>query len=84
MAKKITNAALAKKLGTELAKKADALQMSCNKIQQFINIPAGLLGGFKMLQKLKRQARLQQELVNVLREREQMFEDYYENVVETK
>lgn len=84
MAKKITNAALAKKLGNELAKKADALQKSCNKIQLFISAPVGLLGGFKMLQKLKRQARLQQELVDVLRERELMFNDYSENVVETK
>lgn len=84
MAKKITNAALAKKLGNELAKKADALQSSCNKINLFISAPVGLLGGYKMLQKLKRQARLQQELVDVLRDRELMFENYNENVVETK
>ena len=84
MAKKINNAALAKKLGQELSKKADALQKSCNKIHLFLTAPVGLLGGFKMLQKLKKQARIQQELVDVLRERKLMFENYSENVVETK
>lgn len=84
MAKKITNAALAKKLGNKVAKEADALQKSCNKLNLFISAPVGLLGGFKMLQKLKRQARLQQELVDVHRDRELMFNNYSENVVETK
>lgn len=84
MAKKISPATLAKSLGNECMKKADALQKSVNKVNAFIALPTGLLGGYKMLQKLKKQARVQQELVNILRDREVMFEKLSEPVVETK
>lgn len=84
MAKKISPATLAKNLGNELGKKADALQKSVNKVNAFIALPTGLLGGYKMMQKLKKQARVQQELVNILRSREAMFEKLSETVVETK
>jgi hypothetical protein len=84
MAKKVNPAALAKSLANKISKDADALQKGVNKVNAFIAVPTGLLGGYKMLQKLKKQARLQQELVNVLRDRESFFEEISENVVQGK
>jgi hypothetical protein len=84
MAKKISPATLAKTLANKVSKEADGLQKSVNKLTAFIALPTGLLGGYKMMQKLKKQARVQQELVNILRDREVMFEKLSETVVETK
>ena len=84
MTKKVNPVALAKSLGNKLAKDADALQKSVNKVNAFISVPTGLLGGYKMLQKLKKQARIQQELINVLREREVFFEEISKNVANGK
>ena len=84
MAKKVNPSALAKSLANKLSKEADGLQNAVNKLNAFIAVPTGLLGGYKMLQKLKKQARLQQELVNVLREREVFFEKISENVAQGK
>ena len=84
MAKKVNPSALAKSLASKLSKDADALQKGVNKVNAFISVPTGLLGGYKMLQKLKKQARIQQELVNVLREREVFFEEISQNVAQGK
>lgn len=84
MAKKVNPSALAKSLAHKLSKDADALQKGVNKVNAFISVPTGLLGGYKMLQKLKKQARIQQELVNVLREREVFFEEISQNVAQGK
>lgn len=84
MAKKVNPSALANSLANKLSKDADALQKGVDKVNAFISVPTGLLGGYKMLQKLKKQARLQQELVNVLREREVFFEKISENVEQGK
>lgn len=84
MAKKINPATLAKTLANKVSKEADGLQKAVNKLNAFIALPTGLLGGYKMMQKLKKQARVQQELVNILRDREVMFEKLSETVVETK
>lgn len=84
MAKKVNPSALAKSLANKVSKEADALQNAVNKLNAFITVPTGLLGGYKMLQKLKKQARLQQELIGVLREREVFFEKISENVAHSK
>ena len=84
MAKKVNPSALAKSLANKVSKEADGLQNAVNKLNAFIAVPTGLLGGYKMLQKLKKQARIQQELVNVLREREVFFEKISENVAQGK
>lgn len=84
MAKKVNPAALAKSLANKLSKDADALQKGVNKVNAFISVPTGLLGGYKMLQKLKKQARLQQELISVLRDREVFFEKISEDVAQGK
>ena len=84
MAKKVNPVALAKSLANKVSKEADGLQKAVNKVNAFISVPTGLLGGYKMLQKLKKQARIQQELVNVLRDREAMFKNYSENVAQGK
>lgn len=84
MAKKVNPSALAKSLANKVSKEADGLQKAVNKLNAFIAVPTGLLGGYKMLQKLKKQARIQQELVNVLREREVFFEEISKNVAQDK
>ena len=84
MAKKVNPSALAKSLANKVSKEADALQNAVNKLNAFITVPTGLLGGYKMLQKLKKQARLQQELIGVLREREVFLEKISENVAQGK
>jgi len=84
MAKKISTATLAKTLANKVSKEADGLQKSVNKLNAFIAHPTGLLGGINMMWKLKKQARVQQELVNILREREVMFKNLSETVVKTK
>lgn len=84
MAKKVNPVALAKSLANKVSKKANGLQNSVNRLNAFIAVPTGLLGGYKMLQKLKKQARIQQELVNVLREREVFFEEISKNVAQGK
>lgn len=84
MAKKVNPVALAKSLANKVSKEADRLTDSVNKLNAFIAVPTGLLGGYKMLQKLKKQARIQRELVNVLREREVFFEEISENVAQGK
>lgn len=84
MAKKVNPVALAKSLANKVSKEADGLQNAVNRLNAFIAVPTGLLGGYKMLQKLKKQARIQQELVNVLREREVFFEKISENVAQGK
>lgn len=84
MAKKVNPSALAKSLANKVSKEADGLQNAVNKINAFIAVPTGLLGGYKMLQKLKKQARIQQELIGVLREREVLLEKISENVAQDK
>lgn len=84
MAKKVNPVALAKSLANKVSKEADGLQNAVNRLNAFIAVPTGLLGGYKMLQKLKKQARIQQELVNVLREREVFFEEISKNVAQGK
>lgn len=84
MAKKVNPVALAKSLANKVSKEADGLQNAVNRLNAFIAVPTGLLGGYKMLQKLKKQARIQQELVNVLREREVFFEEISQNVAQDK
>lgn len=84
MAKKVNPSALAKSLANKVSKEANALQTSVNKLNAFIAVPTGLLGGYKMLQKLKKQARLQAELISVLREREVFFEKMSEDVAQGK
>lgn len=84
MAKKVNPSALAKSLANKVSKEADGLQNAVNKINAFIAVPTGLLGGYKMLQKLKRQARIQQKLIGVLREREVLLEKISENVAQDK
>lgn len=84
MAKKVNPSALAKSLANKVSKEADGLQNAVNKLNAFIAVPTGLLGGYKMLQKLKKQARLQQELIGVLREREVFLEKISENVAQGK
>lgn len=84
MAKKVNPVALAKSLANKVSKEVDGLQNAVNRLNAFIAVPTGLLGGYKMLQKLKKQARIQQELVNVLREREVFFEKISENVAQGK
>lgn len=84
MAKKVNPVALAKSLANKVSKEADGLQNAVNRLNAFIAVPTGLLGGYKMIQKLKKQARIQQELVNVLREREVFFEEISKNVAQGK
>lgn len=84
MAKKVNPSALAKSLANKVSKEADGLQNAVNKINAFIAVPTGLLGGYKMLQKLKKQARIQQKLIGVLREREVLLEKISENVAQDK
>lgn len=84
MAKKVNPSALAKSLANKVSKEADGLQNAVNKINAFIAVPTGLLGGYKMLQKLKKQARIQQELIGVIREREVLLEKISENVAQDK
>lgn len=84
MAKKVNPSALAKSLANKVSKEADGLQNAVNKLNAFIAVPTGLLGGYKMLQKLKKQARIQQKLISVLREREVFLEKISENVAKTK
>lgn len=84
MAKKVNPSALAKSLANKVSKEADGLQNAVNRLNAFIAVPTGLIGGYKMLQKLKKQARIQQELVNVLREREVFFEEISKNVAQGK
>lgn len=84
MANKVNPVALAKSLANKVSKEADGLQNAVNRLNAFIAVPTGLLGGYKMLQKLKKQARIQQELVNVLREREVFFEEISKNVAQGK
>ena len=84
MAKKVNPSALAKSLANKVSKEANALQTSVNKLNAFIAVPTGLLGGYKMLQKLKKQARIQQELISVLRDREVFFEKISEDVAQGK
>lgn len=84
MAKKVNPVALAKSLANKVSKEADRLTDSVNRLNAFIAVPTGLLGGYKMMQKLKKQARIQQELVNVLREREVFFEEISKNVAQGK
>lgn len=84
MAKKVNPSALAKSLANKVSKEADGLQNAVNKLNAFIAVPTGLLGGYKMLQKLKKQARLQQELIGVLREREVFFDEISKNVAQGK
>lgn len=84
MAKKVNPSALAKSLANKVSKEADGLQNAVNKINAFIAVPTGLLGGYKMLQKLKKQARIQQKLISVLREREVFLEKISENVAKAK
>lgn len=84
MAKKVNPSALAKSIANKVSKEADGLQNAVNKINAFIAVPTGLLGGYKMLQKLKKQARIQQKLIGVLREREVLLEKISENVAQDK
>ena len=84
MAKKVNPSALAKSLANKVSKEADCLQNAVNKLNAFIAVPTGLLGGYKMLQKLKKQARIQQKLIGVLREREVFLEKISENVAQDK
>ena len=85
MATKQNPIALAKKLATKVGKEADSLCKANAALSAFISVPTGLLGGYKMLQKLKKQERLQSELIKVLRDREAMFDELSaNNVVETK
>lgn len=84
MAKKVNPSALAKSLANKVSKEADGLQNALNKLNAFIAVPTGLLGGYKMLQKLKKQARIQQKLIGVLREREVLLEKISENVAQGK
>lgn len=84
MAKKVNPSALAKSLASKVSKEADSLQNAVNKLNAFIAVPTGLLGGYKMLQKLKKQARIQQKLIGVLREREVFLEKISENVAQDK
>lgn len=84
MAKKVNPVALAKSLANKVSKEADGLQNAVNRLNAFIAVPTGLLGGYKMMQKLKKQARIQQELVNVLREREVFLEEISQNVAQGK
>ena len=84
MAKKVNPSALAKSLANKVSKEADGLQNAVNKLNAFIAVPTGLLGGYKMLQKLKKQARLQAELISVLREREVFLEKISEDVAQGK
>ena len=85
MATKQNPIALAKKLATKVGKEADSLCKANAALTAFISVPTGLLGGYKMMQKLKKQARLQADLIKVLRAREAVFKELSEqNVVETK
>lgn len=84
MAKKVNPSALAKSLANKVSKEADGLENAMNKLNAFIAVPTGLLGGYKMLQKLKKQARLQRELIVVLREREVFLEEISKNVAQGK
>lgn len=85
MATKQNPIALAKKLATKVGKEADSLCKANAALTAFISVPTGLLGGYKMMQKLKKQARLQADLIKVLRAREAAFKELSEqNVVETK
>lgn len=85
MATKQNPIALAKKLATKVGKEADSLCKANTALTAFISVPTGLLGGYKMMQKLKKQARLQADLIKVLRAREAAFKELSEqNVVETK
>ena len=84
MAKKVNPSALAKSLANKVSKEADALCRANAALSAFISVPTGLLGGYKMMQKLKQQARIQQELISVLREREVFFEKISENVAQGK
>lgn len=85
MATKQNPIALAKKLATKVGKEAESLCKANAALTAFISVPTGLLGGYKMMQKLKKQARLQADLIEVLRAREAAFKELSEqNVVETK
>lgn len=85
MATKQNPIALAKKLAAKVGKEADALCKANAALSAFISVPTGLLGGYKMMQKLKKQERLQSQLISVLRCREAMLDKLSEqNVVETK
>lgn len=84
MAKKVNPVALAKSLANKVSKEADRLTDSVNRLNAFIAVPTGLLGGYKMMQKLKKQARIQRELVNVLRDREIFLEEISKNVAQGK
>lgn len=85
MATKQNPIALAKKLATKVGKEADSLCKANAALTAFISVPTGVLGGYKMMQKLKKQARLQADLIKVLRAREAAFKELSEqNVVETK
>lgn len=85
MAKKVNPSALAKSLANKVSKEADALCRANAALSAFISVPTGLLGGYKMMQKLKKQARLQSELIKVLRAREVAFKEISEqNVVQGK
>ena len=77
----ITNA---KKLASKLSKERDALVKSANKLHLFISVPTGLIGGYKMLQKLKKQSNLMQELVSTLDDRIKIFEDFISKPVAEK
>lgn len=85
MATKQNPIALAKKLATKVGKDADSLCKTAAALSAFISVPTGLLGGYKMMKKLKKEERLRSELIKVLRERETIFKELSEqNVVETK
>ena len=85
MAKNQNPITLAKKLAMKVGKEADALCRANAALTAYISVPTGLLGGYKMMQKLKKQARLQSDLIKVLRAREAAFKELSaQSVVETK
>lgn len=85
MAKNQNPLTLAKKLAAKVGKEADALCRANASLSAFISVPTGLLGGYKMMQKLKKQARLQSDLIKVLRAREAAFKEISEqNVAQDK
>lgn len=85
MATKQNPIALAKKVSAKVNKELNALKVANGKLAAFISVPTGLIGGAKMLQKLKKQYSLQSELAKVLDARLDIFEDFINKpVVEKK
>lgn len=82
--KKVNTSKKAQSLAKKLLVERNKLQKSSEAIGKILLTTDLIIGGYKMVQKLRRQKSLFDSLVEVINDRIKIFEETSQNVVKTK